>query len=244
LMDRLNAKEQRLISFALDLGTNVKVTPKVHREPAKLVKAVNGVLQVHYFSTEEKVYTLTNQTDRPKTVYIEYPIRYGWEISDNSPKPDYTTQSFYRFRIELGAFENKEVPISLRQPLVDSYQIGSINENQLQMFVSQRYITEETRAKLEKLIALRSQIGGLAARLETFEDESEKISDDQKRLRENIESLSKTAEAKTLIARYIAKAGEQETRLEEMERERKTINAEKEKLERDLAVAITAFEIK
>jgi hypothetical protein len=29
-----------------------------------------------------------------------------------------------------------------------------------------------------------------------------------------------------------------------MEKERKTINAEKEKLERDLAVAITAFEIK
>ncbi len=244
LMDRLKAKEQRLISFALDLGTNVKVTPKVHREPAKLVKAVNGVLQIHYFSTEEKVYTLTNQTDRPKTVYVEYPIRYGWEISDNSPKPDYTTQSFYRFRVELAAFENKEVPISLRQPLVDSYQIGSINDTQLQMFVSQRYITEETRAKLEKLIALRSQIGGLAARLETFEDESGKISDDQKRLRENIESLSKTAEAKTLIARYIAKAGEQETRLEEMEKERKTINTEKERLERQLAVEITVFEIK
>jgi hypothetical protein len=112
------------------------------------------------------------------------------------------------------------------------------------MFFSQRYITEETRVKLEKLIALRSQIGGLAVRLESFDDESEKISDDQKRLRENIESLSKTAEAKALIARYIAKAGEQETRLEEMEKERKTVIAEKEKLERDLAVAITVFEIK
>lgn len=244
LMDRLKAKEQRLISFALDLGTNVKVTPKAEREPAKMVKAVNGVLQVHYFSTEEKVYTLTNQTAKPKTVYIEYPIRYGWELSDNTPKPDYTTQSFYRFRVELGAFENKEVPVRLRQPLVDSYHIGSINEQQIQMFVSQRYISEETRAKLEKLIGLRSQIGGLESRLNDFNQETRKISDDQKRLRENIESLAKTPEAKTLIARYIAKAGEQETRLEEMEKERKTINAEKEKLERDLAVAITVFEIK
>jgi hypothetical protein len=244
LMDRLKAKEQRLISFALDLGTNVKVTPKAEREPAKMVKAVNGVLQVHYFSTEEKVYTLTNQTAKPKTVYIEYPIRYGWELSDNSPKPDYTTQSFYRFRVELGAFENKEVPVRLRQPLVDSYHIGSINEQQIQMFVSQRYITEETRAKLEKLIGLRSQIGGLESRLNNFNQETRKISDDQKRLRENIESLAKTPEAKTLIARYIAKANEQETRLEEMEKERKTINEEKEKLERDLAVAITVFEIK
>jgi chromosome segregation ATPase len=98
--------------------------------------------------------------------------------------------------------------------------------------------------KLDQLIALRGSIGQLDQRLESFDDEVEKIEADQKRLRENIESLSKTAEAKTLIARYIAKAGEQETRLEEMEKERKSINAEKEKLERDLAVAITAFEIK
>ncbi len=98
--------------------------------------------------------------------------------------------------------------------------------------------------KLDQLITLRGSIGQLDQRLESFDDEVEKIEADQKRLRENIESLSKTAEAKTLIARYIAKAGEQETRLEEMEKERKTINAEKEKLERDLAVAITAFEIK
>ncbi|HEX6280369.1 MAG TPA: carboxypeptidase regulatory-like domain-containing protein, partial [Pyrinomonadaceae bacterium] len=244
LMDRLKAKEQRLISFALDLGTNVKVTPKQFREPARLIKAVNGVLQIHYFSTEEKVYTVTNQTDRPKIVYIEYPIRYGWELSDSSPKPDYTTQSFYRFRIELGAFENKDVPISLRRPLVDSYQIGSINKDQLQMFVTQRYISDDTREAIEKLIVLRSQIAGLEDRMDGFDDEAKAIAADQKRLRENIESLAKTAEARSLIARYIAKAGEQETRLEEMEKERKTVNAEKEKLERELAVAITTFEVK
>lgn len=244
LMDRLKAKEQRLISFALDLGTNVKVTPKQFREPARLVKAVNGVLQIHYFSTEEKVYTITNQTDRPKVVYIEYPIRYGWDLSDSSPKPDYTTQSFYRFRIELGALENRDVPISLRRSLMDSYQIASITKDQLQLFVAQRYISDETRAAIEKLIALRSQIAGLEDRMDGFDNEAKAIAADQKRLRENIESLAKTAEAKSLIARYIAKANEQETRLEEMEKERKTVNAEKEKLERELAVAITTFDIK
>lgn len=244
LMDRLKAKEQRLISFALDLGTSIKVTSRQDREPAKLVKAVDGVLQVHYFSTEEKLYTLTNQTDRPKVVYIEYPIRYGWELSDQTQKPDYSTQSFYRFRVELGAFENKEVPIALRRPLVDTYHVGSINPDQIQMFVAQRYISDATRAELEKLIALKSQIGGLQSRLGAFNEEARKISEDQRRLRENIESLAKTPEAKSLIARYIAKANEQETRLEEMEKERKTINAEKEKLERELAVAITTFEVK
>lgn len=243
-MDRLKAKEQRLISFALDLGTHVRVRNKGNREPAKLIKAVNGIFQVHYFQTEEKVYQITNQTDRPKVLYIEYPLHDGWQLSEDSPKPDYTTQRYYRFRVELKGFEEKEITISLRQPLMDTYQLTSLSKTDLDLFVSRRYINEETRVKLDKLIALRGSIAQLDNRLESFDDEVGKIENDQKRLRENIESLSKTAEAKTLIARYIAKAGEQETRLEEMEKERKTIETEKDRLERQLAVEITVFEIK
>ncbi len=74
-MERLKPKEQRLISFALDLGTHVRVRETGDREPAKLVKAVNGILQVHYFKGEQKTYEISNQTERPKALYIEVPIR-------------------------------------------------------------------------------------------------------------------------------------------------------------------------
>ena len=243
LMERLKPKEQRLISFALDLGTHVRVRNKADREPAKIIKVVNGVFQVHYFQTSEKTYQISNQTERPKVLYIEYPIQDGWVLSDDSPKPDYTTQRYYRFRVELKGLEEKELKISVRQPLMESYQLTSLSKLDLQLFVSRRYIDETTRAKLEKLIDLRMKIAEINAKLESFDDEIEKIEADQKRLRENIEALSKTAEAKTLITRYIAKAGEQETRLEEMEKERKTLNAEKLRLQSDLANEIRSFTI-
>lgn len=244
LMDRLKPKEQRLISFALDLGTHVRTRQTGTREPARLIKAVNGVFQVHYFQTEEKIYQISNQTERPKVVYVEYPVRDGWQLSENTPKPDSVTEKYYRFRVELKGFEDIDLAIGLRRPLLDSYQLTGITREQVAMFLSQRYINETTRVKLAKLIDMRDSIASLEARLESFGDEVEKIEADQKRLRENIESLSKTAEAKTLIARYITKAGEQETRLEEMEKERKTITAEKEKLETELALAIKTFEIR
>lgn len=244
LMERLKPKEERLISFALDLGTHIRVRQGGAREPAKLIKAVNGVFQVHYFQSEEKLYQISNQTGRPKVVYIEYPVRNGWQLSEDSPKPDYVTQRYYRFRVELKGFEEKEMTISLRQPLMDTYQLTALQKNDLELFVSRRYIDEETRAKLSKLIDIRNSIAQFENRLESFDDEVEKIEGDQKRLREKIESLSKTPEAKTLITRYIAKAGEQETRLEEMEKERKTINTDKQRLEVELAVAVRTFEIK
>lgn len=243
LMDRLKAKEQRLISFALDLGTHVRVRNNQDREPAKIIKVVNGVFQVHYFQTSEKTYQISNQTERPKVLYIEYPIQNGWELSDDSPKPDYTTQRYYRFRVELKGLEEKELKISIRQPLMDNYQLTSLSKTDLQLFVSRRYIDEATRAKLDKLIDLRIKINEIENKLDSFDNEVEKIEADQKRLRENIEALSKTAEAKTLIARYIAKANDQETRLENMEKERITLEAEQEKLESELAREIRVFTI-
>jgi hypothetical protein len=243
LMERLKAKEQRLISFALDLGTHVRVRNKQDREPAKIIKVVNGVFQVHYFRTSEKLYQISNQTERAKTLYIEYPIEDGWTLSEDSPRPDYTTQRYYRFRVELKPFEEKEIAVRVRQPLMDNYQLTSLSKTDLQLFVTQKYINEETRARLEKLIELRIRLNEIEAKLESFDDEAEKIEADQKRLRENIEALSKTPEAKTLIARYIAKAGQQETRLEEMEKERKLLETEQQNLESELAREIRVFTI-
>lgn len=243
LMERLKAKEQRLISFALDLGTSIRVRNQQDREPAKIVKVVNGVFQIHYFRTSEKLYQISNQTARPKTLYIEYPIQDGWTLSDDSPKPDYTTQRYYRFRVELKPFEDTELKINVRQPLMDSYELTRLSKTDIQLFVTQRYVKEETRQRLEKLIDLRTRINEITARLESFDDEVEKIELDQKRLRENIEALSKTPEAKTLITRYITKANEQETRLEEMEKERKTLQTEQQNLQTELAKEIRLFTI-
>lgn len=243
LMERLKPKEQRFISFALDLGTLVTIRREADSSPAKLVKVLNGVFQVHYFRQERKTHILQNQTDKPRTVYIEYPVRQGWLLSDETPKPDITTQRYYRFKVELAAFDKKEITVSEQQALMDSYALTNLSRADLELFLTRRYINQATKQRLEKLIDLRVQINQIDAKLEGFDDEVEKIEADQKRLRENIEALSKTPEAKTLIARYIAKANDQETRLETMEKERKSLAAEKERLERELIIEIKNFEV-
>ncbi len=244
LMERLKPKEKRLISFALDLGTHVSVESAGDTRPAQLVKVVDGTFQVHYFRTEKKTYRLTNQTDREKVVYIEHPIRKGWGISDDSAKPEIVTDRFYRFRVVLKPFEKSQVAVTERQGLMDSYGLMSLTRDQLELFVVRRYIDQATRTRLQKLIELRIQIHSTGEKLEALYQEDERIAADQKRIRENIESLTKTAEAKPLIERYIAKANEQESRLEQIEKERKSLLLEKDRVERELAIEIKNFELK
>lgn len=244
LMERLKPKEQRLISFALDLGTSIKVRNTGDTEPAKVLKIVDGVLQVQYFRTDERTYEVSNQTDRPKVLYVEYPIRDGWELTEDSPKPDYSTQRYYRFRLELAGLEDKKLKITVRQPTTESFQLTTLNRNDLQLFFTKGFINAETREQLEKIIDLRSQTAQIDTTLESLDDEVEQIEADQKRIRENIEALSKTPEAKVLIARYIAKANDQETRLEDIAKQRKTLDAQKNQLQAELAAAIRRFTVK
>ncbi len=244
LMERLKPKERRLISFALDLGTLVTIENMGDNQPAKLVKVVNGVFQVHYFQSNKKIYKITNQTDKIKVLYLEYPIRQGWELSSETPKPDITTNRYYRFRVELKPFEKTDLVVAEQQPLMDSYQLTALTSRDLELFLTRRYIDGATKARLEKLIDLRSQINQIEAKLKSLDDEEEKISDDQKRLRENIETLSKTPEAKALITRYVEKVNSQETRLETMTKERQSLEAEQDKIEGELAKEIRNFELK
>lgn len=243
LMERLKPKEKRLISFAVDLGTLITVKNEGTREPAKLVKASGGSFQIHYFTSSKKVYTFTNQTNRVKTIFIEHPIREKWLLSEDTMKPFDVTQNNYRFRIELQPFENKTITISEKQPLMDSYKISALTSQDLDMFLTRRYIDEATRQKLSKLIDLRNQIAEVTSKLSALDEEEKNISADQSRLRENIEALAKATEAKQLITRYISKANEQESRIEAITKERQTLKTERTRLENELAAAIRNFEL-
>src|SRR5690606_22945122 len=185
LMERLKPKEQRLISFALDLGTLIRVEQVQERQPTSMVKVVNGVFQVHYFKTDKRVYRLSNQTDFRKIVYIEHPVRKNWVLSDEHAKPDYVTGRFYRFKVEIGPFESKELTVAENFGMMDRYNLTSLSPKDLETFVASRSIDEKTRARLARLIDLRIKINQAAAKMSALAKESELIAADQKRFREN-----------------------------------------------------------
>jgi hypothetical protein len=242
LMERLKPAEQRLISFALDLGTLVNVRMKEDRAPAYLVRILNGVFQAHYHRQDKKTYALANQTEHTRVVYVEHPVRPGWELDDReTPKPEGRSARYYRFRIELKPHERTELTVTERQPLVDTFALTNVTPDQLGLFVSRKYIDDATRDALQKIVEIKSRIAAIDARLQAIDAEITEIGEDQTRLRENIETLAQTPEAKQLIARYVAKADQQETRIEQLTKERQTANEERSRLQPQLDAAIRAL---
>lgn len=243
LMERLKPEEQRLVSFALDLGTLANVRHVETKAPAFIVRIRGGVLQIHYYQEDKKIYALANQTDKPRVVYVEHPVRQEWELSKDTVKPEGKSARYYRFRVELKPHDRVELPVTERRALMETYALADFTRPQLDLFVSRRYIDDATRAALQGLIDLKARVAALDERAAAIDKEVEEIGEDQKRLRENIEALTKTAEARALIARYIAKADSQETRIEGLTREKRTIGEERARLQAQLDAAIRAMTV-
>lgn len=237
LMERLKPQEERLISFALDLGTLVNVRSSEDRQPTYMLKVHNGVASAHYYNLRKKVYTIVNQTDRPRTVIIEHPIS-TWALTEDTPKPTLRTASQYRFRATVGPHEKLEFPVTEREENYDAFALSEFTRTQLDLFIASRFIDEPTRQILEKLIDLKTQVARISVQLEEKNRQAAVITQDQARLRENIQTLNSTAEARQLIARYVAKANEQETTLEGIEKDRQRLSEERQRLQNDLSVMV------
>jgi hypothetical protein len=243
LIERLKSNEQRFISFGLDLGALVTTKLKSERRPVFLVRAQKGVFESHYNQTQKKTYTIINQTDKQRVVYVEHPYREGWKLSDDTQKPASQTINFYRFRVELKPRATVELPVTETQALMDSYQLANLTSRDVELFITGNYIDAAMRAELEKLIDLKLRIGKESLRINALDKEAGEIGDDQKRLRENIATLKNTNEAKQLVARYIAKAGEQETRLEQIAKEKRAAQDALAKLTSEFDAAVMALVI-
>ena len=243
LLERLKPSEQRLISFALDLGTMVNVRIKEDRAPTFLVRVINGVFQAHYYQTTQKTYVLTNQTDKPRVVYVEHPVRQDWVLTDATQKPDGKSARYYRFRISLEPHQKVELPVTERRALMDTFALLNFSRPDLELFISRNQIDAQTRTMLEKVIDLKSRIAAADAKIEAVEKEVGEISEDQTRLRDNIKALTATAEAKQLITRYVAKADSQETRLEQLNKEKQSAAEDRRQLQRDLEDMVRGLSI-
>lgn len=241
LIERLKPGEERFISFAVDLATLVDVKKDGGREPVFLVRVVDGTFQAHYYEAENKTYAITNQTAKPRVAYVEHPLRDGWRLTDETQKPVEKTASAYRFRVELGPRETVQLRVGERQALMDKYAISSLTTRDLGVFVSRRYLDQTSQAALEKIINLKMHIADIAAAIEGINNEAAEIAKDQERLRENIKALSETSDARALIARYVAKANEQETRIEQLTDERRVKLIERQQLQLQLEAAIRSL---
>ncbi|MDX2039641.1 MAG: carboxypeptidase regulatory-like domain-containing protein [Acidobacteriota bacterium] len=229
LTARIKPNEKRFITYAVDLGCRVSVKEDEDNERATMTQFINGEMRVHYKQSKATTYTLTNLTDRAKTVYVEhaYDKNSKWQLVKTA-KPAETTDNFYRFKASVPPNTSTQLTVTEELPETTAFTISSVTTNDIEIYVKANYLTPQMKQMLESVVEAKVQISSLNRQLAEKRLEITGITRDQERMRENLKAMGKSEEEKQLVQRYVGKIAQGEDQLERLRVEEKKLIEEKD----------------
>jgi hypothetical protein len=229
----------------LDLAVNASSKNTTEAERVTKVRILNGTITQSHELRERKTYTFRNEDSTARSVIVEHPVQPGVTLRGDV-KPVETTADWMRFRVSVESKQTATLVVDEARPVVNTYQIGALDSNQLELFVRQKSITPAIEKALRGILERQAAVSDLDNQKDAAEDEQKAIFDDQQRIRENIKSLKGSPEEKALLQRYTQQMNEQENRLAALRKQIEQLNTKrdtaKEALERviqDLSFDVT-----
>ena len=119
------------------------------------------------------------------------------------------------------------------RPLESTYQLTNLTEDQIKLFLQQKSISPEIEAAFRKIVEQKNRVAAVEAEIMS-RDDTQKIYDDQQRLRENLKALKGSAEERALTQRYTQQLADQETRLQTLQRESADLQDKRDKAQGEL----------
>jgi Carboxypeptidase regulatory-like domain len=234
LTEAIKPGEKRLISYAADLGVRVESQNDGEPQHISRVRILKGTMIQTSEFRQQTSYLIRNDDTTPRIVLIEHPLRAGWKIGEDAPKPEETTSALYRFRKNVEPKATTKLSIWESKPIETRYELTNLTNDQIEIFLKQRSINPEIEQALDKIIQEKDAVAAFEEERARRDDELQKIYDDQQRLRENLKALKGSAEERALTQRYTQQLNDQETRLEAIQREEADLETKKDQAQAEL----------
>jgi hypothetical protein len=229
LTDPIKPAERRLISYATDLGLLVEASKNSQPQHVTRVKITKGVLTQVSELHERTLYVARNQDGTTRTLVIEHPARAEWQLAKAAKEPEEKAPGAFRFRVEVPSKATASLPVEEVRTLSTSYELSTLSEDQIGVFVKQGTITPEMAQALAKITMQKAEVAKLEEEMENRQKDIDRIVEDQGRLRENMKALRGSAEEKALLQRYTRQLDEQETQLDVLRKKIKDTEALRDK---------------
>ncbi|MCI0464842.1 MAG: DUF4139 domain-containing protein [Gemmataceae bacterium] len=206
----LQPNETRLLSYAVDLGTEVLAERKQADDTLVAVKVYKGILEATHKVRQTKVYTVKNRSEHDRLVLLEHPYRSDWKLI-SPEKAAERSREVYRFEVKAKPNQpvQQEVVEELRH--VQTIALSNSDDETVRFFLRSSITTAKVREALEQALKLKSQLAQTQRQVGREEQALKAIEQDQARMRANMERVPQTSEA---YKRYLKKFDDQETEIE------------------------------
>ncbi len=216
----IEPNEERLISYAVDLGTEVNPVPSSDNGRLVQVKINKGILFSQTKVRETKTYTIVNRNDQERLVLVEHPVRNDFHLTDDASKPAETASDVYRFEVKVPAGKTGTQVVTEEKVINEQVQLTNSNDDQMRFFFNSAVSSQKVKDGLKQALDLRRTLALTQQAIADKQRELKDITDDQVRLRANLKEMPPTAAA---YKRYLDKFDAQETQIENLQEDIKVM---------------------
>lgn len=197
---------ERLISYAMDLNTEVAPQSKGRPEQLLSVRLVKGTMIVSRKYTRAQEYVVKNSGRKAKKVLIEQPYDAQWKLI--TPKqPEEKTRNQYRFAVNAEPGVPTTLLVEEERTESQSIALSNVNESSIRIYLSARVVSDEVKAALATVVKLKRELEQIQVEKRQLEARIKVIEREQDRIRKNMAQLDRTGD---LYKRYVQKFTEQE----------------------------------
>ncbi len=210
----IQPKDERLVSYAIDLGTEVE--PKLNNDGGPITKIIarQGVVYQTNRARESKNYKVVNRSEHDRVVLIEHPYRPEFELVSKTKYAE-RARDVYRFEVKVPAGKDATLDIVEERNAVSTVQINNAADDTIRFFLSQKITSEKVKQALEHAQQLKAKRSTIERNLNQARVELKEITDDQARIRQNLPVLPQTSDA---FKTYVKKLADQEPDVERLQK--------------------------
>jgi hypothetical protein len=223
----LQPGEERLVSYAVDLGTEVSAKSGNNTSRITSVKAVKGIITTHTVVREERVYDVSNRSTTDRTLLIEHPNRKGEGfafIGTNKPKEE--AADVYRFELAVAAKKDLSYTVIEERPVDATVQLTDGSDDLIRQFINMKEAPPALKTKLQEALKVKGTWDKARQDIQAVTTRVQAITVDQKRLREN---LRETPKESPLFQRYLKTLEEQEKEMDDLSAKLKALHGDEAK---------------
>ena len=211
-IDDMPPGSQRLISYSMDLDTEVAPESKPCPEEILSVRLVKGVMNVDRKYTQIHQFTVKNSGKKAKKVLIEYPFSAMWKLVE--PKePAEKTRDQYRFAV----IAKPGVPalLAVQEERTEGQQIGlsNIDDATIRVYQASAVTSDKVKAAMTEVIRQKAAVSQLVQKRQELERRIQTIGEDQSRIRQNMAQLD---HASDIYKTYVKKFSDQEQEIDKL----------------------------
>jgi hypothetical protein len=216
--------EERLVSYAIDLGTEVDPQNTPGTQKITSVKAVRGIVVTNTKLTEEKKYRIVNRSQTDRTLLIEHPNRTNQQFKlVETDKPMEDTPELYRFQTPVKAGETKSFTVKEERDIASSVTLTNSPEGQIRYFINLAEASPGLKQKLTEALGLKGTWDVTQRELNQIIADLNRLNADQDRIRKNLRETPKEAE---VYQTYLKKLSDQEKEIDGLTTKQKKLMGE------------------